>query len=178
MADTELKHNLGCGWRPELGGHNWTTLVDLGRLYENVGVGNPFPNNQTTFKDVIQNLVFPEWVTIVDEEARRLETEQPGRLTTTEIQTFKNGMRNYFKPGGYEGPDLDASGRSFWGVYTSLAGLLILPARRNNVIEERKFCHGFFVSNGTPPANCYTARVMGTTEIVREEIRSALRTFQ
>lgn len=178
MSHTELKHNLGCGWAPEMGGHNWTTLVDLGRLFENVAAGNPFPNNQAAFNDTIQNWVFPEWIDIVDQEARRLEAEQPGRLSAAEIQTFKNGMKNYFKPGGYEGPDQDGGGRSFWGVYTSLAGLLILPARRNNVIEERKFCHGVFVSNGTTPANCYTARVTGTTEIVREEIRNALKTFQ
>ena len=179
MADTELKHNLGCGWAPDMGGHNWTTLADLGRLYEKVASGNPFPNNQAAFNDTIQNWVFGEWTAMVDEEALALEAELPGRLTAAEIQTFKNGMKGYFKPGGYTGADQDAAGRAIWGVYQSLAGLLVLPFRGSGgTIGSRQFCHGVYVSNGSNESDCGTARVIGTKEVVREEIRSALKTFQ
>jgi hypothetical protein len=178
MNNTSLIHSLGCGWAPEMGGHNRTTLVDLGRLYERTGAANPFPTHAADFTRLIPNWVFPEWTMIVDQEAAALEAQTPGRLTAAEIQSFKNGMRNIFKAGGYEGPDQNAAGQSVWGVHTSLVGLLTLPVRRAGVVGTRMFCHGVFVENGSVPADCGTARVVGTTEIVREPIREALRTFQ
>lgn len=121
MTDTTLIHSPGCGWAPEMGGHNRTTLVDLGRLYENVESANPFPGYDADFERLIQNWLFSEWNAIVDEEAAVLEGQQPGRLSAAEVTAFKSGMRNIFKPGGYEGPEQDANGRPILG-YSHLAG--------------------------------------------------------
>lgn len=177
MADTELKHKPGCGWATEMGGHNLTTLADLGRLYENAATIAD-PQSRASFSALISSGIFPEWTEIVDEEARALEAQQPGRISPAELQDFKSRMDAFYKGGYYRGQDQDPAGRPFDAVYNSLAGVVVLPFRAGGDVSPHSYVFGVFVAGGSIIANSDTARYIGTKEIVRDEIRKALASFQ
>lgn len=176
MTSTTIAQDaIGCAF---LGGkRNFTTLVDLGRLYEGVEDGTLLGAGQfrTEFFQPMNNGVGAALAAIVTAEANAL-----GKGAVA--GQFISLMRNHFKGGSYNVPCDQAGCANGWIYVRTNAGRMALPVKSGGVVSERVFVYGTFVDNqylcGTCSAATFDNAVATiNAELFRAEIRSALSTW-
>ncbi len=98
MSSTLLVHGIGCGWSEEMGGHNYTTLHDLGLIYEKTANGSVFTDvERNKLTSLMADGIYSEWLAIAQEEGETLGLAQPL------IDDFKSKLYMYNKGGEYSG---------------------------------------------------------------------------
>jgi len=176
MASTTINQDqIGCAF---LGGkRNFTTLVDLGRLYEQVEDGTLLGTGQyrAEFFQPMNSGVNATLAAIVTQEANALGK---GAIAAQ----FISLMRNHFKGGSYDVPCSQAGCSNGWLYIRANAGRMALPVKSGGVLSERVFVYGWFVDNQYRCSSCSTATMDSTlatidAELFRAEIRSALSTW-
>jgi hypothetical protein len=176
MTSTTINQDqVGCGF---LGGkRNFTTLVDLGRLYERVENGSLLGTGglRTEFFQPM-NSGANTLTGIVTAEANAM-----GKGSSA--SAFIARIRNQFKGGTYDIPCSQA-GCSNGQIYIRTnAGRIALPIRTGpGSFGERVYVYGVFVDDQFNCSGCSTATwdsaltTVGA-ELFRAEIRSALQTW-
>ncbi|WP_165945216.1 serine hydrolase [Micromonospora sp. KC723] len=176
MTSTTINQDqIGCAF---LGGkRNFTTLVDMGRLYEGVEDGTLLDAGQfrTEFFQPMNNGVGGALAAIVTAEAN---AQGKGAVAAD----FIARMRNHFKGGSYNVPCDQAGCSNGWVYVRTNAGRMALPVKSGGVVGERVFVYGAFVDNQFVCATCSTATLDNAVakinvELFRAEIRSALLTW-
>jgi len=159
MTSTELNRHIGCPGTP-----NKLTLVDIGRLHEQV-VGGWLGNRRETFYALMRNDYYGSGYAegkvkdVLDQEKADLG------LTDTQFQAFRSNLRIVGKKGDY------GAGSTFhraWGAYVQL------PFYANGGIVLREYVTGAFVNDATNEAQAVEAAYLGASEILRDEIRAAM----
>ncbi len=166
MTNSLIQHRIGCaaGTDGAISEPNRLTLTDIGRLYEAVANGYLLTaTNRNTFYSLMVDGLDNQLNAIIDQEAAKLG------LTATEIADFKSRVRTAAKAGDYTLNN--GSGNRF---YTSIGGWIRLPFKSGTTIGSRHYVFGLFFQNATSvTGNVWTYRA----ELLREQIRSALRTY-
>lgn len=174
MTDTTINQDqIGCGF---LGGkRNFTTLVDMGKLYERVESMTAQPQLQTEFYQPM-NSGAGSLAAIVTAEANAMGK---GSIATA----FISRIRNHFKGGSYDIPCSQAGCTNGLVYIRTNAGRIALPIRTGpSSFDERVYVYGTFVDNQFQCTGCSTtawdnARATIGAELFRAEIRSALQTW-
>lgn len=176
MTSTTIgQDQIGCAF---LGGkRNFTTLVDMGRLYEGVEDGTLLGSGQfrTEFYQPMNNGVGGTLAAIVTAEAN---AQGKGAVAAQFIAL----MRNHFKGGSYNVPCDQVGCSNGWIYIRTNAGRMALPVKSGGVVGERVFVYGAFVDNQFVCSGCSTATLDNAVatinaELFRAEIRSALLTW-
>ncbi|GIJ35261.1 serine hydrolase [Micromonospora sediminimaris] len=178
MTSTTINQDqAGCAY---LGGkRNFTTLVDMGRLYEGVEDGTLLGAGQfrTEFYQPMNTGVGggSPLAAIVTAEAN---AQGKGAVAAQFIAL----MRNHFKGGSYNVPCSQVGCSNGWVYVRTNAGRMALPVKSGGVVGERVFVYGTFVDNQYVCNTCSTVSLdnaVGTinAELFRAEIRSALLTW-
>jgi len=165
MTDSLTQNRIGCGSNPPVDNAvdkpNQLTLVDAGKLYEEVANG---------FLDLDSTNIFYE---IIDDDDGRLDTiidqEVIGLgLSSDGLTDFKSERDSALKAGSY--------GLST-GLYRSTAGWVDLPFKDSscNVIPQ-EYVYGVFINAADALGPQDDIRTQGI-ELFREEIRAALETW-
>jgi len=176
LTSTSINHNIGC---PTASTHNYTTLIDLGRIYEGFQTGKVTSNatwkaqfrsrmlNQSNYGG-FNSLICP----IVKQEASSLG------MTTTQANGFCSRMTFIAKGGDYYYGGSVPRYESHDDVW--LAGL---PAKaRDGSFAVRYFVIGEFVDqihidSASEATAVGTARSKIKQEALRPQIRAALQTW-
>jgi hypothetical protein len=164
MTGTSLNHTLGCGGPVP----NELTLVDLGRLHEQVANGWLGAQRDAFYELMANSLAsYPSWGTVqisdvIDQEAAALA------IPPAMVATFVSNCDLAYKPGSYS-----IDGRQF----RAIGGFLRLPFVVNGQIAPREYVTGAFVHDAGDADQAAAAAGMGAIEVLRDEIRAALRTW-
>ncbi|WP_341720042.1 serine hydrolase [Micromonospora sp. FIMYZ51] len=178
MTSTTIDQDqAGCAY---LGGkRNFTTLVDMGRLYEGVEDGTLLGTGQfrTEFYQPMNTGVGggSPLAAIVTAEAN---AQGKGAVAAQFIAL----MRNHFKGGSYNVPCAQVGCSNGWVYVRTNAGRMALPVKSGGVVSERVFVYGTFVDNQYLCTTCSTVSLDNAVatinaELFRAEIRSALLTW-
>jgi hypothetical protein len=178
MTSTTIgQDQIGCAY---LGGkRNFTTLVDMGRLYEGVEDGTLLGAGQfrTEFYQPMNTGVGggSPLAAIVTAEAN---AQGKGAVAAQFIAL----MRNHFKGGSYNVPCAQVGCSNGWVYVRTNAGRMALPVKSGGVVSERVFVYGTFVDNQYLCTTCSTVPLDNAVatinaELFRAEIRSALLTW-
>jgi hypothetical protein len=109
MTDTLLAHRFGCGG-PANDPANRSTALDLGRLFEQVGLGTVLdPEGVGIFASLMLGPPWPKLLAAVGDAGEALGLDQ------ATVDAFEVGMELNYKAG-------------WWGTDLSVGGLLTLPA--------------------------------------------------
>lgn len=140
MTSTAINHNIGC---PTAATHNWTSLTDLGKLYENFQLGSIITTatwkanfrsrmlNQSNFNG-FKNTICP----VVQQEASKL-----GKSATV-ATNFCNKMTWIAKGGSYQ-----YGGAFPYTVDWSSFSLTGVPFKARGVIVSKYFSYGHWINN-------------------------------
>lgn len=158
MSRTEIRHRLGCGPGTNLANKNRLTLEDIGRLHEQVAAGYLGSQRNTFYNLMLQG----NYNAIVDVEAAKL------KLHPAVIAKFKSFVARAHKGGSY-----NFGGRAYRGA----AGWFRLPWCISNRVVLREYVVGVYVDSATNSTKASNASGLAWGEIVRDEIRAALRTW-
>jgi hypothetical protein len=179
MTNTTIDQDqMGCGW---LGGkHNYTTLVDMGKLYEGVENGGLLGTgaDRTEFFQPMNNGVSAGLQAVVQQEANAL-----GKGAVA--GDFVSRIRNHFKGGSYNipcsQPDTSCDNGSIY--IRANAGRMALPIKTGAATYgERTFVYGWFIGDkylcdGCSSAAFDNALSTMSSELFRAQVRSALLTW-
>ncbi|MFF5216723.1 serine hydrolase [Micromonospora sp. NPDC000442] len=176
MTSTTIgQDQIGCAYLD--GKRNFTTLVDMGRLYEGVEDGTLLGAGQfrTEFYQPMNNGVGGALAAIVTAEAN---AQGKGGVAAQFIAL----MRNHFKGGSYNVPCAQVGCSNGWVYVRTNAGRMALPVKSGGVVSERVFVYGAFVDNQYLCTTCSTVPLDNAVatinaELFRAEIRSALLTW-
>ncbi|MEZ4631272.1 MAG: serine hydrolase [Deinococcales bacterium] len=163
MTNTLLRHRIGCasGTDGAINEPNRLTLVDIGRLYEQVATGYLGNQRQNFYNLMLTGL--GNISTVIDQEAAKLG------LSNTVINDFKNRVRAAAKAGNYT---LNSK------LYLTIGGWSSLPFKTSaGSIVNREYTYGMFIHN----ANTINASFSiwdARGELLRDEIAKALKTFK
>ena len=159
MTDSLIQHRIGCA-ADALANPNQLTLVDAGKLYEEVA--NGLLNNDTKadfYEIMIQD----------DNRFEQLVDDEVGGLSSTGIDDFKDLRTAALKAGSYS---LDGK------QYRTVAGWAQIPFKDNScnvVLQEYVF--GAFIHQADDLGPQDDIRTQGI-ELFREEIHNALDSWE
>lgn len=159
---TQLRNRMGTGGPYGNDAINETTLVDMGLLYEAIQ-GNRLGVTKTNWMQnnmLNQNNSGP-WNNVIN--AERVTTG----LSGDEYQDWLNRLRYVLKAGS-NSSDNDITG------YWSVCGVMTLPFRSGASVTNRPYVFGHFVNRS---GINYTQGWNMTAEILREQIRASMETF-
>ena len=166
MENTLTQHRIGCGSDPQgdvglNSAPNQLTLRDIGMLHEAVSNEVLRGFNQTLFWSLMSNgLSFID--AIIMEEAESLG------LSVEIAQEFRGETYTARKGGSY-----NSAGK----IYRSGAGIIRLPFKCGEEINTQEYVFGIFIDQADELVFAFdTWEYMG--EVLREEIREALRTWR
>lgn len=161
MQNSLIQHRLGCG-ADAVQNPNQLTLVDAGKLYEGVATGFLNSEQRQTFYALMSNQDNSSFFkSIVDEEAAKL-----GHSAST-ASAFKQQMQFAWKGGSY-----GLNGKS----YLTMGGWIRLPFKSCLANTPRQYVFGMFIHKADDIHDDFS--IFGTTqELLRDEIRSALKTW-
>jgi hypothetical protein len=164
MNDTLLDHSIGCGG-PAVTNHNRLTLVDAGKLHEQVANGLLSPVVRQDFYEVMIDQTPPTNLdAIINEEAAK-----QGKIQLAD--DFRNMVSFAYKGGSYGLSD---------GSYRAIAGWIKIPFSEGN--SYREYVFGAFVDGASTldKQNTGTNLVIGAvaSEMLRNLIRGALWTWK
>lgn len=179
MSSTLLVHGIGCGWSEEMGGHNYTTLHDLGLIYEKTANGSVFTDaERNKLISLMADGIYSEWLAIAQEEGESLGLPQ------TIIDDFKSKLYIYNKGGEYSGSaplpgmgNINGEEREI-----SIFGVLRVQVKdASGSLSFKHYCYGVFVSSLRPEGEnsihkADSARFQGNKELVRKLFTDSLRT--
>ncbi|MCC6669979.1 MAG: serine hydrolase [Planctomycetes bacterium] len=164
MTGTALNHHIGCGGPVA----NELTLVDLGRLHEEVAQGYLGVQRQN-FYDLMLNSLggYPASGTLklddlIDAEAAALN------LPAGMVATFKANCELAYKGGSYT-----VDGKQ----YRSIGGYVSLPVVVLGQVSSRNFVTGAFAHGASDGGQASAAVGVGAIEVLRDEVRAALQTW-
>jgi hypothetical protein len=169
MKATAINHNIGCG-SPS----NYTTLYDLGRVYESFQNGSVVSNStwRANFRARMLNQTWSGFKNsicpVVQQEAAKL-----GKSSTV-ATNFCNTMTWVAKGGSYSN-----SKTVPMTVQWSGSNLTGVPFKSGGVVTPRYFNFGYFVNNlqlNTDAEKTSVQTALGTLypEAIRPQIRAAL----
>jgi hypothetical protein len=164
MAKTSVNHVIGCGGPTP----NELTLHDIGKLHEQVAGGYLGAQRQK-FYDLMVNGTggWPTWgalrlSNVIDQEAANLG------IPPAMVATFKSNTDVACKAGSY------GVGGKF---YYSIGGFIALPFVANGLIVQKEYVAGTFAHGGSNEAALQVALGNATAELLRDEVRAALLTW-
>jgi hypothetical protein len=172
MASTGIHHRIGCGGGADgaVADPNMLTLRDAGRLYEEVATGLLTPANRDTFYNLMidsqENGMPGTLSTIIDQEAASVG------LTPAQETTFRSLVRTANKGGSY---GLSSGGPLYY--HQTRGGWVRLPFKSGCAVAPREFSHGSFVNFASNNTNASTAASTAFWEILREQVRAAMETW-
>lgn len=159
MAATDVNHHIGCGLPA-----NVTTLRDIGQLHQRVidgYLGAQRENFYGFMRQDFENSGYAEGqLGIVMAEEAVL-----AGVSATQLAAFKSRFRICFKKGGY---GVNGLFYRCWGGYVSI------PFYIGGQAVDREYVVGSFVADGTIVANAITAAKLAAAEVLRDELRAAL----
>lgn len=171
---------LGCG---KLGGANFTTLTDLGRLYEGVENGtqlNDINGARAEFYQPMNNGISTALQTVVNQEAAKL-----GKSVIA--NDFFNAMSARVKGGSYNiaCAQLEPGCKGAFYYYRDFAGRILIPFKVGGVITPangRSYVYGRYVdslrlSNGASTTAFDNISATIDVEMLRTTINAALQTW-
>lgn len=156
--DTVIHHKFACGG-PNNNPANQLTLTDIVLLYQQVATNSNVldTNTRTTFYQLMLNETDDFFIgSVIDEEASKLG------VTGADLQSFKSQVKMAHKAG------------NIGSSHVSIAGWIELPVKSGSRTVPRQYTYGIFVDEATQ--NSVKLRSV-TAELLREEIRAALKTF-
>ena len=154
---TKLNHKLGCGG-PTNDPANKLTLKDIAKLYEKVETGALTGTHKTKFYDLMLTGK-SQFQTIADQEGKKLG------LSSSVINSFKSGIKTAAKAGSFT-----SGGKK----YSSIGGWVSLPVKTG---AAREYTFGYFRDRANSIDEGYGAWD-ARGELLREQIRSALKTYK
>ena len=160
MTDSLIQHRIGCG-TDAVANHNQLTLVDAGKLYEEVANGFLDPTEKDQFYEImLQDTA--RFETIVNQEVFGLGLSSDG------LDDFKALRYAALKAGSYTLSD---------GMYRTVAGWAEIPFKDNtcNVVLQ-EYVFGVFIDGANAIGPQDDIRTQGI-ELFREEIHTALETW-
>ncbi|MBZ8182705.1 serine hydrolase [Oscillatoria salina] len=163
--DTAINHKFACGG-PNNNPANQLTLKDITLLYQQIATNSNVldPKTRTTFYQLMlgkTNNLFNFVETVIDDEASKIG------VTGTDLQSFKSQIEMAYKAG-------NIPYNSQINSHISIAGWIEIPFKNRTQIVPRQYTFGIFVDEATQNS-VNLASV--TAELLREEIRAALKTF-
>ncbi len=157
--NTALNHKFACGG-PNNNPANQLTLADISLLYQQVATNANVlrPALRPTFYQLMPNQTNDFFIaSVINEEASRLG------LPAATVQSFRTQVQMAHKAG------------NIGQTHISIAGWVQLPFRQGTQTVPRQYTYGLFVDNATQ--NSVNLRTV-SGELLRDEIRAALRSFQ
>jgi hypothetical protein len=179
MSQTTIgQARMGCG---KTGGSNYTTLQDLGKLYEGVENGtqlNDTNGARAEFYQPMNNGAGGALQTVVNQEAAKL-----GKSASV-ASTFFNNISSRVKGGSYNIPcgvvDSGCTGSFYY--YRDFAGRIRLPFKLLGVIVPRSYVYGRYVdslklTNGASTTPYDNIQNTIDVEMLRQLINTALQSW-
>ncbi|NER50911.1 MAG: hypothetical protein F6J92_30420 [Symploca sp. SIO1A3] len=158
--NTAINHKFACGG-PNNNPANKLTLADIALLYQQVATNSNVidSNRRTTFYQLMLGKtdgLFNSIESVIDEEASKIG------VTGADLQSFKSQIEMAYKDG------------NIGSSHVSIAGWIELPFKNRSQIVPHQYTYGTFVDEATQ-----NSVKLGsvTAELLREEIRAALKTF-
>ncbi|MBK9387620.1 MAG: serine hydrolase [Planctomycetes bacterium] len=163
MTSTDVNHHIGCGTPA-----NVTTLRDIAHLHEQVVNGYLGAERDNFYRLMRQDYVnggyaFGELWPVMQAEATA------AGLNSTQFSAFRNDFLIAFKKGGYGVNGL---------FYRCWGGYVRIPFYANGGIDLREYMVGSFVSDATNETNAVNTCNLAAAEVLRDELRTALRTYR
>lgn len=166
MPRTSINHVLGCGGPSS----NWTTLEDLASLHDYVADGR-IPGFRSQFYDLMVNArTYPTVRTLNIESIITAEAASEG-VSGSSLTAFRDNITYAAKGGNYDWP----STPQFHGSYF---GIISLPFVIAGQVVYQQYAVGAFFNDSTDKAVAFNAIGGAYCEMLREEIRLALRSWR
>lgn len=166
MPRTSINHVLGCGGPPS----NWTTLEDMASLHDYVADGY-FLNFQAPFYELmINSRTYPTVGTLNIEAILTAEAASEG-VSGSLLTSFRDNVTYAAKGGNYDWPSVP----QFHGSYF---GYLSLPFVIGGQFVIQQYAVGAFFNDSTDKTVAFNAIGGAYCEMLREEIRFALRSWR
>jgi hypothetical protein len=164
MTHTLYQHRDGCG-SDAMAHPNRMTLTDAGLLYEGVSTGALLQSaSRASFYSAMLGKGSPIWNDLVS----IAQAEAPAGMPAARVQAFVDAMDVHYKAGSYGLTD---------GFNITLGGSVSVPFRVIGQVAPRDYAIGFFVSKASTQAKADAAWGAARAEVMREQIRDALRTW-
>jgi hypothetical protein len=163
MTSTQVNHHIGCGTPA-----NRTTLRDIAHLMEQVANGY-LGSQREDFYELMRNdyagsgYAEGELWPVMQAEANA------AGLSAAELSAFRGDYYMAFKKGGYGVNGL---------YYRCWGGWVRIPFYANGGVVLREYLVGSFVADGSSEANAIDAAKFAAAEVLRDELRAALRTYR
>ena len=154
---TKLHHKFGCGG-PNNDPANSMTLADISKLYEKVATGVLNQSNRTKFYNLMstgKSSMYP----VIEEEAQKLG------LSNSTVQSFKSKIETAAKPGSFK------TGGKY---YRSIGGWIAIPLKNGS---KREYTFALFIDEADEVDEDFS-NWEARGELLREQFRSALKTFK
>ncbi len=164
MSSTGINHVIGCGGPTP----NELTLRDIATLHKQVAGGYLGAQRQK-FYDLMVNGTggWPTWGTlkltnIIDQEAAKLG------IPASMVTKFKSNTDVACKAGSY-----GVNSKFYW----SIGGYIALPFVVNGQIVQKEYAAGTFAHGGSNETALKNALGEASAELLRDEVRAALLTW-
>jgi hypothetical protein len=164
MSSSKLNHRVGCGGPIA----NQLTRADLGRVYEAVATGALDEEHRELFYSWMVNGVSTGLAAVITEEGTALG------MSSAQIAEFISRVKVAGKAGWYT---LWSTSRQTWEYYTSQGLWASLPFCASNVEVHREYVFGLFVVKGIDSQSVAARSGTAASELLREQIRSAMSSF-
>ncbi|MCC6671179.1 MAG: serine hydrolase [Planctomycetes bacterium] len=164
MTGTDVNHHIGCGTPA-----NVTTLVDLGKLHEQV-INGYLGAQRQKFYDIMMNTyqgggyALGRLGTVVDQEAASVG------LSASQEAAFRSYFFIAGKRGGY---GVDSRYHHTWAGYFRVPFYSVTQG-----VSFQEYVGGAFCGTATNDANANDAAAIGAAEILRERVRASMLTFK
>lgn len=170
MKNTSINHRIGCGGGSDgaVAKHNRLTLADAGVLYEGVAKGTLLTTtNRQTFYSLMAGKQF-DFSGVWQDIQKMVNEEAPPGMTAAQKQSFLNQVQTSYKAGSYSLSD---------GQYRSIAGWVQIPFRSSGAVVPRQYVFGIFIDKATNSDKASNTWATARAEVLREQIRAALKTW-
>ena len=163
MPRTSINHVLGCGGPPS----NWTTLEDLASLHDYVADGRITGFRNQFYELMVNTRSYPTVGTLSIESIITAEAASEG-VSGSSLTAFRDAITYAAKGGNYDWP----STPRFHGSYFGTISLPFVIAGR---VVHQQYAVGAFFNDSTDKTVAFNAISGAYCEMLREEIRYALR---
>ena len=161
MANTQLRHRIGCGGEM-INNHNDTTLFDLGQLHEEVIGGYLGQFRDEFYEHMLTGLWWAGLDNVIDQEGASLG------MSSTAIASFKAQVALAQKGGSY----------TWNGVqWRSGFGQIQIPFLANGQLQRRDYVAGAFVDRASNGSAASSAVNQAIAAMLRPTLRDAMSTW-
>ena len=170
MNSTSYNHRDGCagGADGAIADPNTMTLQNAGLLYEGVANGSLLTFDMRYNFYLLMAGKYYDFTSVWKDINKIVDEEAPSGMNDAKKQSFLSETDTRYKAGGYSLAGLE---------YRSIAGWAKIPFRIKGDLSHKQYVFGIFIAKATNSTKANNTFNSAKTELLREEIHNALKTW-